>query len=138
MPQKLTTVWVDASGSTTTHNLVTSAGGVPTRAGVLACSNADFQQEWEGALSINGAPGPVAAPFQGVRDTAVLQFSTAAGSIVKVAIPAPQASIFLADMETVDPANASIAALVALVLANVVTPGGVALVNFLGGSRSAQ
>lgn len=133
--QKRTTVWVDASGNTIAHNLVTSAGAGAVEASIHSVSNADVQESWEGNLTVNGSPAPVAAQYQGVRDQAVLFFSTAAGSIVKLFVPAPQASIFLADQETVDAANVSVIALVSSVIANVTTPAGVALTMFVGGSR---
>lgn len=127
-----TTVWLDAGGRTTAILLTTNAGAAVVNASVASFSNAGIQQAWEGPLVV-AVPAPVAAQYPGVLDRATLFFSTAAGSVVKVQIPAPLASIFLADQETVDPAV--IAALIALVIANVVTDAGVPVTSYIGGTR---
>jgi biotin carboxyl carrier protein len=132
--QRQSTVWVDAQGKTTARLTTTSAGAVAVVAAIAALSNAAVQETWEGPLTAVAAPTPTAADKISVRDSAELVYSTAAGSLVKVSIPAPQAAIFMADGETVNPA--AVAALTALVLANVVTPAGVAVTAYVAGTRA--
>lgn len=132
--QKRTTVYVDAGGRTRACLLVSSAGAGSVQTEILALSNADLQQSWEGDLTLNAAPAPVAAVYDRVVDTATLLYQTAAGQLIKVVIPAPHSAIFEADGETVDPAQ--VTALTAAVLADLVTPAGTALTAYVGGTRS--
>lgn len=79
------------------------------------------------------APAPTAAIYAGVTDRAELLFSTAAGGYYKVQVPAPVASLFLADQETVDPTAA--ATIITEAIASVVTPDGTALTAYVAGTR---
>lgn len=131
--QRMSVVWADASGRTRTSFLTTSAGGSAVRAELVAVSNADWLQTWEGDLDAQ-VPAPAGGVYADVADTATLLFQTAAGAIVKVTLPAPDASIFLADGETVDPGE--ITALISQVLASAVTADGTALDSYVGGTRT--
>lgn len=62
--------------------------------------------------------------YASVEDKAVFTFQTAAGDIHRFTIPAPKASIFLADGETVDAANTDVVAYTSAIIANAVTRGG--------------
>lgn len=132
--QRMTTVWADAGGRTTTNLLTTSAGAAAVQAAIAAKSNAAILLDWEGPLNVNPSPAPVTASLPDVGDLAVLTFTTAAGSYVKVVIPAPQASIFLADGETVD--ITQITAIISAVIANTVTTAGVPVTAYVGGIRN--
>lgn len=77
------------------------------------------------------------AEYERVEDKAVLTFQTAVGSIHRYKVPAPKVAIFLADGETVDPANALVIAFVADMLAAGASRDGVALSSFIGGTRDA-
>lgn len=134
--QRRTTVWIDAQGKTIAHLLTTVAGGAAVEAEIDAQSNAAIQTSWEGDLVAPAAPSPVAAPYQSVYDAATLVFSTASGAFVRIAIPAPDAGIFQADGETVNPA--AIAALIALVVSDVVTANGTAVTAYVAGFRSPR
>lgn len=130
--QKASVVWADAGGRTRTTQIVTSAGSAAVLAALKAQSNADWMQQWEGDL-VAQVPAPVAAQFQDASDAAVLYFQTAAGAIAKVTLPAPVASIFMADGESVDPS--AIAAIIAAVIADCVTADGTAVASYVGGLR---
>ncbi len=102
-------------------------------AALVAKSNGDVAEDWEGALQVAMAPVTTAAAFQSTRDVASLIFSTVGGTLVTVFLPAPLLSIFLADKETVDATK--IAAIIAAVVANVTDAAGNAVVSFVGGTR---
>jgi hypothetical protein len=77
-----------------------------------------------------------AAEFDTCEDKAVLTFITATGSIHRYQIPAPKVAIFLADKETVDPANSDIAAFTAAVISNQVCSRDSSLITaYIGGIR---
>lgn len=82
-----------------------------------------------------------AAQFQNAEDKARLIFVTATGVKVRFEVPAPKQSLFLADLETVDPANADLMTFISTatsVSANgnfASTRGGQAIVSFVAGQR---
>jgi len=126
-------VWVDANGFTRQTLPVGNATLAGLQAALLAKSNADLANEFEGVLTVNTTPAPVAAALQSVLDAAMLTFSTTSSSLVTVTLPAPIASIFFADGETVDPAQ--IAAIIAAVVGTVQTVGGSTATAFVSGTR---
>lgn len=134
--QRRTTIWIDAQGKTMAHLLTTAAGGAAVEAEIDAQSNAAVQTSWEGDLIAPAAPSPVAAPYQSVYDAATLVFSTASGAFARISIPAPDSGIFQADGETVNPAV--IAALIALVLSDIVTADGDIVTAYVAGFRSPR
>jgi hypothetical protein len=81
--------------------------------------------------------------YDDAEDSAVFSFVTTQGTVAKISIPAPKSTIFLADNQTVNPANAAVAAFVTELL----TPSdyaagsiasaksGAAFVSFLGALR---
>jgi hypothetical protein len=129
-----TTVWVDAQGKTTAHLLTTAAGAGAVESEIDAVSNAGVLETWEGVFTVNATPGAIVAPYDSVRDRAVLVFQTASGATARIVVPAPDGAIFMADGETVDPAT--ITALIAAVLADAVTTDGTALTAYVAGFRS--
>ena len=108
-----------------------TAGAAGIQAQLLAVSNADFLNWWEGPVNINGAPAPTAAPNQNVNTQATLVFLCNDGTQVKLALPAPKAAIFLADGVTVN--AASIAALIAACIGTLVSQSGGVAVSYLAG-----
>lgn len=126
-------VWVDAQGRTTL-TLANTTGSLATLfASILAQSNADVLNDVESGLSVNGTPAPTAATYPSVRDSAKLLFVTGAGNAVSLTVPAPVASLFLADGQTVDPAAA--ATIITDALAALTDEAGNAVVAFQGGFR---
>lgn len=134
--QRATNQWIDVNGGTRLTTITTSAGEAAVVAALVAKSNADVLASWEGPLTINGAPVVAAATYQSTRDAATLTFKLVTSDLVKILLPAPQAGIFFADGETVNPA--AIAAIIAAVIANVVDESGNAVASFVGGTRNAQ
>ena len=126
--------WVDVNGNSRTTQAFTSASLVAVETALLAASNADWLTELETVLNVNTAPAPIAGQFQTVLDSASLWFQTPAGNIVTLTLPAPKSSIFLADLQTVNPA--SVAGIVSAALAAPLTDqSGTAVTVFLGGTR---
>lgn len=127
-------VWTDANGFTRLTLVNGNATLSTIMSSLKAKSNADVLNWWEGLLTVNGAPAPVAAPFISTQDAAVLTYATTSTSLLKLTLPAPVASIFFADGETVDPAQ--IAAINAAVIGTAQTPQGATATAFVAGSRS--
>lgn len=124
-------LWGDAGGRQTISLILAnpSAGGI--QSALLAKSNADYLEYWEGPLSINGSPAPVNAQYPGVGGQAVLAFVCADGTIAKVALPAPQLGIFLSDGQTVD--STQIAAIIAACTASLISNSGSPATTFVAG-----
>jgi hypothetical protein len=74
----------------------------------------------------------VAAQFEGVSQWVQLVFQTAAGTLVRLTIPAPKQAIFMADGITVDPA--AIAAVVAACVGEMSDLAGNPVVAYIGGT----
>lgn len=130
------TIWVDVNGKTR-QTIV--RGNAPLAAVALALagkSNADFQRDWEGPTVVNAAPLPINATYTSVNDYATLVFTTAAGNLVYITLPAPQSSIFMADQETVDPV--AIATIIAAVVGTVLDGTGTVVTAFVGGYRRSS
>jgi hypothetical protein len=130
------TIYVDVTGRTRQTIVRGNATLAAVQAAVLGVSNADYQKAWEGSTIINGAPIPLPSQYQSVPDAAVLTFATALPSLVYLTIPAPQAAIFLADQETVDPTK--IAVLAAAVIGTVIDSSGNVVTSYIGGVRRRQ
>lgn len=128
-------VWDDTAGKTRqTLVSVSIASAAAIQAALAAASNAGIDVFWEGTLT-PVASAPAAATFSGVADYASLRYADALGAEAQLTLPAPKLAIFQADQQTVDPANAAIAALNAVVIGNLVTAGGLNVTTFLGGLR---
>lgn len=117
MPSSLSNIWVDANGKRTITRIRTGNGGALILASLLAASNADTDAWWQSAEVQNALPVPVAAPYQPAQPYAQLQFICADFTLATLLLPAPQLAIFLADAETVNPANALVTAIVAAAVA---------------------
>jgi hypothetical protein len=128
------TVWVDVNGRTRQTILRGNATLAGVQAALAAISYAVPQRVWEGPTSF---PAGTAVPgtYQNVADYAQLVYQDAGGDLVYITLPACAAAIFLADGETVDPANAAIAALNAAVIGTVLTAAGGVVTAYVGGFR---
>lgn len=117
-------LWVDGAGGSTITlvRAITSASSIETE--LLAVSNADWFNEWEGTLNINLTPSTTVAPYQSVSQRAALTFACADGTTARVDIVAPQLEIFLADGVTVDATTitALVAACVGTLLSSTLSP----------------
>lgn len=128
-------VWVDANGKTT-QTLPRGSASLLTLQGTLKSnSNADVQQSFEGPVTVNGAPAPVAAVYETVADKAKFLYQTASGTIVTLFLPAPLANLFLADGRTINPSSPGVIAINAAALAVLVDPAGSPITTFIGGVR---
>lgn len=130
--------WGDVAGQTRSTAITANASASAVEVALLNASNADVLLESEGQLFSNSSPSPIAATYQSVEDFAALLYADAGGSIVQITLPAPKASIFMADGETVDPANTDVAGITATVVGVVITPAGNPVTNFVGGTRQKQ
>lgn len=75
-----------------------------------------------------------ASEYQNIEEKAVFTFQTATGALHRYQLPCPKAAIFLADKETIDPANTDVAAFTAAVIANKVSSRDGSLITaFVGG-----
>lgn len=126
-------LYTDAGGAQTIHRVNSALGAAAIQAAVLTVSNADVVQSWEGPLTTNLAPAPTAAQYLPVKPAALLYFLCADGTTAVLRIPSPQVGIFLADQETVDPANAAVVALVAVVVGNMTNEAGSLVTGFQAG-----
>lgn len=90
------------------------------------------------SLSISETQAGVAGDgsYEDNEDKALMRFLDEAGETHTFRVPAPKEAIFEADKETVNPANGLVAAYTAAVIANCVTPQGLAFTSFVGGRRA--
>lgn len=126
--QLQTVVWRDAKGNTATTRYYVASGGTLTtqNTAALAIYNAMVPLTNASAQALHGPANAPAteviygtnAEFPTVEDKVVFTFQSANGSIHRYQIPAPKSSIFLADGETVDPANTDVVAYTSAVVAN--------------------
>jgi hypothetical protein len=130
-------VWTDVTGRT--RQTLPKADTEPhlcsilTRA--LSCANAVVNKEFNGPVTIN-ANTPVVGTYQTVADVMRLLFQTGSGEIVRLTVPAPLRSNFLADGITVDPAVTAVANLITACLAGLTDGNGNVVQSFLGGFYS--
>jgi hypothetical protein len=101
------------------------------------CTNAAIQQVRGATNSSPLAPTyGVNLEYESVQDKARLVFQSNSGTRFELVIPAPKAGIFLADRETVNPAQASVAALVSTFTNNNwMTRDQSLITRFIGGVR---
>lgn len=128
--------WVDVAGDSRSTVILGNASVVSTEVALLNLSNADWALHSEAQLFSNAAPAPPGAQYLSVLDQATLWYVTSAGEIVQITLPAPLASIFLADGQTVD--ATSVAGVTATAIGVVVSPAGNPVTAFVGGTRSRQ
>jgi hypothetical protein len=97
-----------------------------------ACSNAGVVWNWDGPRD-----GPIGAAtnatYVAVGQNVELLFQTAAGTLLRLTLPAPSQGIMMADNLTVDPSNASIVTLVAACIGELSDGNGNTAATFLGG-----
>ena len=128
----------DAKGNVSTTRLFvdTAAHAAAIRAALDALTNASLNAA-HGIDAISPLPATygAAGQFQSVEDKAHLTFTDASGQAHRYSVPAPLAAIFLADLETVDPANSLVGAFSTAILAGAFSRNGIAVTAFIGGVR---
>ena len=129
--QSRSIVWIGPGTGLTITRVRTATGAGTIQTDMLAVSNADYNDYWEGDLVINSSPAPTNAEYRAITARALLNFLCADGTSVQLAIPAPQIGIFLADGVTVD--ASTITTLIADCIGNLESTTGSLATSFLGG-----
>lgn len=124
-------VWIDSGGNSTITLIRTSSGAGTIEGDVLALSNADWFNQWEGTLFVNASPSPTFADYPSVTQNATLLFLCADGTNARLDIVAPKISIFMADGVTVDPST--ITGLIADCVGNLLSASLSPAVSYLSG-----
>lgn len=132
--QTMSIVWIGAGTGLTINRLRTATGAGTILSDLLAISNADKLNTWEGNLVVNSSPAPVSATYAAVNQFANLLFLCADGTTAQIRLPAPQLGIMLADGVTVDPT--AITTLIADCVGNLQGPDGSLAVSFQAGRMS--
>jgi hypothetical protein len=126
-------LFADAGGAQGIQLIRSTAGAAAIQSAILAASNADWLQSWEGAVLVNGAPAPVSAQYLPLKPAALLYYQCADGTQVGLRIPSPRIAIFMADSQTVDPVNGLIASLNAAAIGSLVNDAGSLATSFTAG-----
>lgn len=126
-------VWIDSSGLARLTLVNTIAGGAGIETNILANSNADILSSVDNQLIVNATPVPVNAQFPNISDSALLSFAAASGELMTLQLVAPKQSIFLADLETVDPTQ--ITGLISSVIGTATTASGSLITAYVSGVR---
>lgn len=96
-------VWADATSRTrlTIVKAVTNPCSILTA--LAGMSNAIIVENYDHTIDGPIGTGPTPAAFASVAEWAQFIWSTGANAQLRLTLPAPKASIFFADMRTVDP-----------------------------------
>lgn len=129
-------VWIDAGGNLTITRVKTNTGASTIQADMLAKSNADYNDYWEGTDVINATPAPTSAQYLNVRSAALLTFLCADGTDAVLRLIAPQVGIFESDQVTVD--ATTIATLIADCIGNLMSPSGSLAVSYTAGTLATR
>lgn len=132
--------WADSAGNGRLTWYTYSTGGVllPFSAALQTCVNPAPVSVVAATVQVPGGV-PSTNPYLSVNDAAVLQFATSVGSIVGLIAPGFREALYLADNQTVDPAQPDVIALVAAVIAlPLVDSAGNPAISFIGGIRQKR
>jgi len=124
-------VWIGAGTGLTINRIRTASGASTILADLLAISQADKLNTWEGDLTVNSSPAPGGGTYPGLNQVANLLFLCADGTTAQIRLPAPSLSIMLADGVTVDPTT--ITTLIADCVGNLQSASGSLAVSFQAG-----
>lgn len=133
--------WIGLDGKTRTQSFYTEANPAPSPGGAAAVTAAlqaaSHAGLWYWRVCPISVPNttPTTGDYPSVLDYAQLIYRTAAKTTIRITIPAPLTSIFLAGNEKVNPANALIVALTASLVGNATDSNGNAIVAFVSGKR---
>lgn len=129
-------VWIDVAGRTRVTQFVINATPACIRTSLLAKSNADVVDWFEGDDHFNTSPAPLNLTYPRVTDFASLLFADGSGNQASLTLPAPDSSIFLADQVSVDPS--AIADIISAATTFLVNSAGNTVTTYLGGVRKGQ
>lgn len=132
-------VWGDAFGATRTvyYSFLTGSLLAPWSAAAVAVVNPTPLQVTAATVQTPGG-APSTNPYPNVSDAAVLSFLSAGGNIIGVTLPGFKEALYLADNQTVDPAQPLVIAFVAQCLGFLVDTFGNPATTFLGGIRQKR
>jgi hypothetical protein len=110
--------WIDAFGGERLSWYSYADAGIitPFSNALDSCVNPAWSTVVAAAVQV-GTGVPSSNPYPLVSDSAVLTFATSAGKTIGVLCPGFKESLYLADNQTVDPAQPLVAALIAAALA---------------------
>jgi hypothetical protein len=132
--------WVDAAGNgrLTWYSYVTGGALSPFATALDTCVNPSPVSVVAATVQTpGGIPGT--SPYLSVNDAALLQFVTGTGSLVGVLAPGFKEALYLADNQTVDPAQPDVIALVNAAIALPLVDGsGSPVIAFVGGIRQKK
>ena len=134
--QTMSVVWIGAGTGLTINRIRTAAGASTILADLLAISNADKLNTWEGDLTENTSPAPVNAQYPGLQQVANLLFLCADGTTAQLQLPAPKVAIMLADGVTVD--ASTITTLIGDCVGSLQGPSGSLAVSFQAGRLNSK
>lgn len=123
---------MDAQGQRALNVITTDTGVGGIETALVAASNADIVECWEGLDEVY-SPAPSTANYPTLRVAALLTFQDATGSAARLILPSPHDTIFMADNVTVDPTNAEVLAIIAAAVGHLVCGSGSVAVAFVGG-----
>lgn len=123
-------VWSDFLGRSRLTIVRASTNPCGILTATQAVSNASILYNWDGPLD-PGIGVATSAVYEGVQQWVGLLFQTAAGTTIRLTLPAPQLGILQADKQSVNPS--SIAALIAACLGELADPSGNVATTYLGG-----
>jgi len=133
--QKRYIVWIDAGSRTTATIPCSDPGNTALMAALQNHSNAGVLNWFEGPENAL-TPTATSAIFADVRDLARLTFSDPLGSLVNLALPAPQQGIFMADSVTVDPSM--ISDIIAAAIGHLCSSAGATVTSYVAGLRNQR
>src|SRR5689334_16469639 len=104
-------VWSDATGRTRLTIVKATTNPCSILNALVGISNGFILYNWDSTIDPAIGGPAVAAQYQGVDQWVQFIFTTGSTSQLRVSLPAPQAAIFQADLQTVDLTNAGVLAL---------------------------
>lgn len=135
MAFKRSIIWIDVGARTRQTLPLTAAGAGAIMSALKNHSNADVAEWFEGADNFPST-SPINAIYPSVNDIVRLTFATATADRIDLALPAPKASIFLADGVTVD--ASAIADIISASIGALSNPGGELATSFVSGLRGLR
>lgn len=127
------TIWIDRNGRTRQTILSGNATLTGVVDALLNHSVGGISNGWE-STPVTPTAEPSTGPYGIVADWVQLLFTTAAGSLIRVTLPAPNSNIFFSDDETVDPS--AIADIIAAVVGTLTDSAGNAAIAYISGVRN--
>lgn len=128
-------VWADATGRTRLTIVKSVGSSSAIEVALQGASQAGVLYDWASAMGV-AIGTAAAAQYQAANQTAQLLFTTAAGSLIYLTLPAPQIGIFLADGKTID--ATTIPALIAACIGTLSDGAGNVATAFIAGNLTAS